>query len=559
MTVAGERSVLYPSTGLERKSYMSGRIIRVSGPLVTAEGLSGARISDLVRVGDLRLAGEILSVNGDCASIQVYEDTSGLGPGAAVELTGTPLMAELGPGLLGNMFDGIQRPLSEARELSGDSMTKGIDVPSLNRALLWTFEPSVEAGDEIKSGSLIGVVHENSSMTHKIFVPDGLSGTVASIHEGEASISETICLIKSDDGTDHKLTMMQKSPVRIPRPYARRHLPSKPLKTGQKAIDLLYPVAKGGTACLSGSFGSGKTVLQQAVAKWSDADIAVYICCGERGNEITGLFDSLSALTDTDSGEPLINHSVIIACTSDMPIAARESGVYTGITIAEYFRDMGKDVVVIIDSLSRWAEALREISATEGQSSAESDYPAILSGRLAQLYERAGAVDCTGPENRQGSITMIGTLSPNSGNMDDPSVQAALRLSRMHLALDSDTADARRFPAIDWVNSYSQYRETLKPWYNEHFGTALFPQCQNAIETLRMESELSEILYLAGPDSLSGDSIKTLEMAKVLREEFFSQDALNPVDMSTLQDQYTQLSRDLGIRIDKFSAGGDES
>ena len=538
---------------------MSGKIIRVSGPLVTAEGLSGARISDLVLVGDLRLTGEILSVNGDCASIQVYEDTDDLGSGAAVELTGAPLTAELGPGLLGNMFDGIQRPLSDARELSGDLMTKGIDVPSLSREALWTFQPSIEAGDEVKPGSLVGIVHENSSMTHKIHVPAGLSGTVASVHEGEATISETICLIKSGDGTEHKLTMMQKSPVRIPRPYVRRHLPSKPLRTGQKAIDLLYPVAKGGTANLSGSFGAGKTVLQQAIAKWSEAEIVVYICCGERGSEAAGLFDDLSKLTDIDSSEPLISRSVIIACTSAMPLAAREASVYTGITIAEYFRDMGKDVAVIIDSLSRWAEALVEIYSADGLLSKSEDYPAILFGRLAQLYERAGIVDCIGAESRQGSITMIGALSPRSGNMDGASVQAALRLARVHWALDSDTANARRFPAMDWANSHSMYRHTLKPWYSEHFGTALFPRCQSAIETLRMEAELREILYIAGPDSLSGDNIKTLERAKILREEFFSQDALKPIEMETLQDQYTQLARDIGIRMDEFSAGGDES
>ena len=559
MTVEPGKTVSCPPSGLERKSYMSGKIVRVSGALVTAEGLSGAKISDLVFVGDLKLTGEILSVNGSSASIQVYEDTDGLGPGAAVELAGMPLAAELGPGLLGKMFDGIQRPLSEARELSGDSMVKGIEVPSLSRDVLWTFEPSVEAGDEIAAGALVGTVRENSSMTHKIFVPPGVSGTVASVHEGEAAVSETICLIKKADGTDYKLTMMQKSPVRSPRPYVRRHLPSKPLRTGQKAIDLLYPVGKGGTANISGSFGAGKTVLQQAIAKWCDADIIVYICCGERGSEVSGLYDDLSALTDTGSSEPLINRSVIIACTSDMPVASREASVYTGMTIAEYFRDMGKDVAVMIDSLSRWAEAFREIYAADGQLSDGDDYPTKLSGRLAQLYERTGVVDCSGSETRQGSITMIGTLSPHSGNMEDPSVQAALRLARVHLALDSDMASARRFPAIDWKNSYSLYRETLQPWYNEHFGTALFTLCQNAIETLRLESDLCEILYLAGPDSLSGENIKTIEMAKALGEEFFSQDALKPVDMSVLPDQYTQLARELGIRMAEFSAGGDES
>ena len=504
---------------------MSGTITKVSGPLVVAEGLADANVSDVVRVGAQRLIGEILNMTGDRASIQVYEETSGLGPGAAVETTGMPMSVELGPGMLDNIYDGIQRPLPEMRALTGDSITRGTDVPALNREKKWDFVPVAKVGDKVAAGDVLGTVQETSAILHKIMVPHRVAGEVVSIESGEHTVDEVIAVVKDDKGTEHKLTMIQRWPVRIARPYKRKFVPSRPMNSGQRIIDTMFPIAKGGTAAVPGPFGSGKTVVQHQLAKWSDVDIVIYIGCGERGNEMTDVLMEFPELNDPRNGEPLMKRTVLIANTSDMPVAAREASIYTGITIAEYFRDMGYDVAVLADSTSRWAEALREMSGRLEEMPGEEGYPAYLASRLSQFYERAGNVECLGSGGRRGSVTAIGAVSPPGGDISEPVSQATMRIVKVFWALDSSLAYARHFPAINWLTSYSLYLDMLRPWYTEQFGEKYMLNREKAMHILQEESELQEIVRLVGQDALSPADRLTMETAKMIREDFLQQNA----------------------------------
>ena len=509
---------------------MSGTITKVSGPLVVAEGLADANVSDVVRVGEQRLIGEILNMTGDSASIQVYEETSGLGPGAHVETTGMPLSVELGPGMLENIYDGIQRPLPEIRDLTGSNITRGIEVPALNRERRWQFVPTVEVGAMVTGGDVIGTVQETSAILHKIMVPPRMKGTIKAITGGEFTVDETVAVLTDEQGNDHELNMIQRWPVRIARPYAQKFAPNKPMNSGQRIIDTLFPIAKGGTAAVPGPFGSGKTVVQHQLAKWSDVDIVVYIGCGERGNEMTDVLMEFPELTDPRNGEPLMKRTVLIANTSDMPVAAREASIYTGITIAEYFRDMGYDVAVLADSTSRWAEALREMSGRLEEMPGEEGYPAYLASRIAQFYERAGCVRCMGSDERRGSVTAFGAVSPPGGDISEPVSQATMRIVKVFWALDSSLAYARHFPAINWLTSYSLYVDSLKPWYEETFGPEYMKNRDKAMSILQQESELQEIVRLVGQDALSPEDRLTMETAKMIREDFLQQNAFVDID-----------------------------
>ena len=521
---------------------MSGTITKVSGPLVVAENLADANVSDVVRVGSQRLIGEILNMTGDKASIQVYEETSGLGPGAVVETTGMPMSVELGPGMLDNIYDGIQRPLPEMRALSGDSITRGTDVPALNREKKWDFVPVAELGDKVIAGDVLGTVQETSAILHKIMVPYGVSGEVVSLNAGEHVVTDVVAVVRDAKGVDHELTMIQRWPVRIARPYAKKYVPSRPMNSGQRIIDTLFPIAKGGTAAVPGPFGSGKTVVQHQLAKWSDVDIVIYIGCGERGNEMTDVLMEFPELKDPRNGEPLMKRTVLIANTSDMPVAAREASIYTGITIAEYFRDMGYDVAVLADSTSRWAEALREMSGRLEEMPGEEGYPAYLASRLAQFYERAGVVECLGADDRQGSVTAIGAVSPPGGDISEPVSQATMRIVKVFWALDSSLAYARHFPAINWLTSYSLYMDTLAPWYTEQFGEGYMANRTKSMHILQEESELQEIVRLVGQDALSPADRLTMETAKMIREDFLQQNAFVDEDAySSYAKQYRLL------------------
>lgn len=522
---------------------MSGTIIKVSGPLVVAEGLGDANVSDVVRVGPDRLIGEILNMTGDSASIQVYEETSGLGPGAEVESSGMPMSVELGPGMLENIYDGIQRPLPEIRELTGATISRGTDVPALNRAKKWTFVPVAHEGDELTGGDVIGTVQETSAILHKIMVPPSLSGRLVSIKGGDFTVTETVAVLEDKRGEKHELTMMQKWPVRISRPYASKSMPTRPMNSGQRIIDTLFPIAKGGTAAVPGPFGSGKTVVQHQLAKWSDVDIVIYIGCGERGNEMTDVLMEFPELTDPRNGEPLMKRTVLIANTSDMPVAAREASIYTGITIAEYFRDMGYDVAVLADSTSRWAEALREMSGRLEEMPGEEGYPAYLASRIAQFYERAGVVECLGSDERRGSVTAIGAVSPPGGDISEPVSQATMRIVKVFWALDSSLAYARHFPAINWLTSYSLYVDTLAKWYNEQFGPEYMLNRDKAMHILQEENELQEIVRLVGQDALSPADRLTMETAKMLREDFLQQNAFVDEDAYSSYDKQFELMR----------------
>ncbi len=504
---------------------MSGTITKVSGPLVVAEGLADANVSDVVRVGSQHLIGEILNMTGDTASIQVYEETSGLGPGAEVITTGMPLSVELGPGMLDNIYDGIQRPLPEIRSLSGDSISRGIDVKALNREKKWDFVPVAKPGDSVVPGDVLGTVQETTAILHKIMIPYGVSGEVVSVASGEHSVADVIAVVRDAKGAEHEIPMMQRWPVRIARPYTRKYVPSRPMNSGQRIIDTLFPIAKGGTAAVPGPFGSGKTVVQHQLAKWSDVDIVIYIGCGERGNEMTDVLMEFPELKDPRNGEPLMKRTVLIANTSDMPVAAREASIYTGITIAEYFRDMGYDVAVLADSTSRWAEALREMSGRLEEMPGEEGYPAYLASRLAQFYERAGVVECLGSDDRQGSVTAIGAVSPPGGDISEPVSQATMRIVKVFWALDSSLAYARHFPAINWLTSYSLYLDTLAPWYTKSFGEGYMKNRERAMHILQEESELQEIVRLVGQDALSPNDRLTMETAKMIREDFLQQNA----------------------------------
>ena len=519
---------------------MSGRIVKVSGPLVVAEGMEDANMADVVRVGKQQLIGEILNMTGGSASIQVYEETSGLGPGAEVTTTGMPLSVELGPGMLEGIYDGIQRPLTEIRKLCGETIARGVQVPALNREKKWDFVPTVQAGDKLSGGDVIGTVQETSAVLHKIMVPPNVAGTVKEIKSGSFTVTETVCVLETAKGEEN-LTLMQKWPVRVARPYDRKFTPSQPLMTGQRIIDTMFPLAKGGTAAVPGPFGSGKTVVQHQLAKWSDVDIVVYIGCGERGNEMTDVLREFPELTDPRTGESLMKRTVLIANTSDMPVAAREASVYTGITIAEYFRDMGYDVAVIADSTSRWAEALREMSGRLEEMPGEEGYPAYLASRLAQFYERAGVVQCLASDERTGSLTAVGAVSPPGGDLSEPVAQATMRIVKVFWSLDASLAYRRHFPAINWLNSYSLYLDAVTPWFNENMGEDFIRNRNRAMHLLQEENELNEIVQLVGKDSLSANDQLTLEIARMLREDFLQQNAFMDVDSYSSFDRQMQL------------------
>ncbi|MGN8875334.1 V-type ATP synthase subunit A [Pseudoflavonifractor sp. HCP28S3_F10] len=510
-----------------------GKIVKVSGPLVVATGLADANMADVVRVGEQRLIGEILNMNGDSASIQVYEETSGLGPGAEVVTTGSPLSVELGPGIIENIYDGIQRPLEEImKKTGGNNLPRGVEVPALDREKKWAFQPVAKAGDKVVGGDVLGTVQETSVVLHKIMVPPKMSGTLESVAPaGDYTVEQVIAVLKNDKGERVELTMVQKWPVRVGRPYKHKYPPKTPLLSGQRIVDAMFPVAKGGTAAIPGPFGSGKTVMQHQLAKWSDVDIVIYIGCGERGNEMTDVLREFPELVDPRTGESLMKRTVLIANTSDMPVAAREASIYTGITIAEYFRDMGYDVAVIADSTSRWAEALREMSGRLEEMPGEEGYPAYLSSRLAQFYERAGMVECLGSdESRRGSLTAVGAVSPPGGDLSEPVSQATMRIVKVFWALDSSLAYRRHFPAINWLNSYSLYLDTLKPWYDEHLGKQFMVNRDKSMSILQEESSLNEIVQLVGKDSLSPGDQLTLETAKMLREDFLQQNGFMEID-----------------------------
>lgn len=518
-----------------------GRIVKVAGPLIVAEGLDDARMFDVVRVSSRNLIGEVIEMRGDKASIQVYEETGGLGPGEEVEGTGEPLSVELGPGLLEGIYDGIQRPLRKLMEVSGDRIGRGIDMPAIDHDKKWKFTPVVGKGAEVAAGDVIGTVQENSVVEHCIMVPPYVSGKVKSIKEGEFTVDETVCTLATQKG-DVKLTMMQKWPVRVGRPYKSKIAPSMPLISGQRVIDTFFPVAKGGAACIPGPFGSGKTVVQHQLAKWADADIIVYVGCGERGNEMTDVLNEFPQLVDPKSGQPLMKRTVLIANTSDMPVAAREASIYTGITIAEYFRDMGYNVAIMADSSSRWAEALREMSGRLEEMPGEEGYPAYLSSRLASYYERAGVVNTLGTDNRRGSVTAISAVSPPGGDLSEPVSQATLRIVKVFWGLSSSLAYKRHFPAIDWIASYSLYGDRMTEWYNDNVNSRWVEQRNRAMAILQEESGLNEIVRLVGMDALSPEDRLTMETAKSIREDYLHQDAFNDVDTyASLQKQFAML------------------
>ena len=520
-----------------------GKIVKVSGPLVVATGMEEANMADVVRVGEQRLIGEILTMTGDSASIQVYEETSGLGPGAEVVTTGAPLSVELGPGLVENIYDGIQRPLEEImKKVQGNNLPRGVEVPALDREKKWEFVPTVQPGAQVVGGDVIGTVQETSSILHKIMVPPKMKGKILSIQSGAFTVTETVAVLEREDGSQVELPMMQKWPVRVGRPYKRKYPPVIPLQSGQRIVDTFFPVAKGGTAAIPGPFGSGKTVMQHALAKWSDVDMVVYIGCGERGNEMTDVLREFPELVDPRTGESLMKRTVLIANTSDMPVAAREASIYTGITIAEYFRDMGYAVAVIADSTSRWAEALREMSGRLEEMPGEEGYPAYLSSRLAQFYERAGSVACLGSdEDRRGSLTAVGAVSPPGGDLSEPVSQATMRIVKVFWALDSSLAYRRHFPAINWLTSHSLYLDSLKPWYDENLGKEFLQNREWAMAILQEEASLNEIVQLVGKDSLSPKDQITLETAKMIREDFLQQNSFADIDSYSEYDRQARL------------------
>ncbi len=526
----------------------TGTITKVAGPLVIAEGMRDANMFDVVRVSEQRLIGEIIEMHGDRASIQVYEETSGLGPGEKVESTGIPLSVELGPGLIGSIFDGIQRPLAEIMRVSGANLQRGVDVPSLDRRKTWHFRPQAAQGDQVRGGDTLGVVQETPVVRHKIMVPNGLTGRVKSIREGEFTVEDTVCVIEAAGGGDVPVKLMQTWPVRVGRPYKRKLSPDIPLTTGQRVIDTLFPIAKGGVAAVPGPFGSGKTVVQHQLAKWAAADIIVYIGCGERGNEMTDVLNEFPELKDPRTGNSLMERTVLIANTSDMPVAAREASIYTGITIAEYFRDMGYTVALMADSTSRWAEALREMSGRLEEMPGEEGYPAYLGSRLAQFYERAGRVVVNGSEEEEGALSVIGAVSPPGGDISEPVSQATLRIVKVFWGLDASLAYKRHFPAINWLTSYSLYADSLAPWFNENVRDDWTQLRGRLMALLQEEAELEEIVKLVGMDALSAPDRLKLEAARSIREDYLHQNAFHEVDTYTsLDKQYLMMTAILGF------------
>lgn len=519
-----------------------GTIKKVAGPLVIAEGMRDASMFDVVRVSGQRLIGEVIEIHGDEASIQVYEETSGLGPGEPVESTGAPLSVELGPGLIGSIFDGIQRPLEEILKVSGNNLKRGVEVPSLDRERKWRFVPAVSSGERVTGGDVLGTVQETSVVAHKILVPPGLRGELLRIKEGEYTLEEPVALLRGDNGEELPLTLLQKWPVRQGRPYKKKLSPDMPLITGQRVIDTLFPIAKGGVAAVPGPFGSGKTVVQHQLAKWAEADIVVYIGCGERGNEMTDVLNEFPELKDPKTGQSLMERTVLIANTSDMPVAAREASIYTGITIAEYFRDMGYSVALMADSTSRWAEALREMSGRLEEMPGEEGYPAYLGSRLAQFYERAGRVETLGTGSREGALSVIGAVSPPGGDISEPVSQATLRIVKVFWSLDSSLAYKRHFPAVNWLTSYSLYVDTMEKWFNSRVNPQWMEMRQRLMGLLQEEAELEEIVKLVGMDALSAPDRLKLEAARSIREDFLHQDAFHKVDTYTpLEKQFAMM------------------
>ncbi|MFA7163410.1 MAG: V-type ATP synthase subunit A [Eubacteriales bacterium] len=522
---------------------MRGRIVKVSGPLVIAEGMGDVKMFDVVRVSDKRLIGEVIELRGDRASIQVYEETAGLGPGEPVESTGSPLSVELGPGLIEAIYDGIQRPLTYIRDIAGDRIPRGIEVPILDREKKWNFEPRVNIGDRVEPGDIIGVVQETTVVEHRIMVPEGVEGLVDWVHEGEATIVDPVLKVKTDEGQIVDVIMLQKTPVRIGRPYKQKLSPVVPMLTGQRVIDTFFPVAKGGVAAVPGPFGSGKTVVQHQLAKWADADIIVYVGCGERGNEMTDVLMEFPQLKDPKSGEALMKRTVLIANTSDMPVAAREASIYTGITIAEYFRDMGYSVAIMADSTSRWAEALREMSGRLEEMPGEEGYPAYLSSRLAEFYERAGRVICSGQDDREGAITAIGAVSPPGGDISEPVTQSTLRIVKVFWGLDASLAYRRHFPAVNWLLSYSLYTDRLSDWMKKEVATDWDQIRLELMGILQEEADLEEIVRLVGVDALSLKDRLTLETARSIREDYLHQNAFHDVDTYTSMDKQYKMTK----------------
>lgn len=520
-----------------------GTIRKVAGPLVVAEGMRDANMFDLCRVSEQRLIGEIIEMHGDLASIQVYEETSGLGPGAPVESTGAPMSVELGPGLIGSIYDGIQRPLDAILEATGGNLLKrGVEVPALSRDRLWQFEAAVKAGDRVIPGDIIGTVQETATVLQKIMIPPTLSGnlTIKTISSGEYRVTDEIAVVTDGQGREHSLTLMQKWPVRRGRPYREKKSLSTPLITGQRVVDTLFPIAKGGVAAVPGPFGSGKTVVQHQLAKWADADIVVYIGCGERGNEMTDVLNEFPELKDPRTGESLMQRTVLIANTSDMPVAAREASIYTGITIAEYFRDMGYSVALMADSTSRWAEALREMSGRLEEMPGEEGYPAYLGSRLAQFYERAGRITALGSDGREGALSVIGAVSPAGGDISEPVTQATLRVVKVFWSLDASLAYKRHFPAINWLSSYSLYLENLGGWFDEHVEGSEWVKLRGRLMLLLTEEDaLNEMVQLVGMDALSAPDRLKMEAARSIREDYLHQNAFHEVDTySSLKKQH---------------------
>ncbi len=522
---------------------VKGTIVKVSGPLIVASGMADVNMYDVVRVSEKQLIGEVIELRGDKASIQVYEETGGIGPGEPVESTGAPLSVELAPGLIESIYDGIQRPLTKIQELAGDRITRGIRVDSIDHERLWDFQPAAQIGDILKPGDILGTVQETEAVLHKIMVPPNVEGQLTWIHSGEANVVQTIAKLVTSKGETVELPMLQKWPVRIGRPYARKMAPTEPMITGQRVIDTLFPVAKGGVAAVPGPFGSGKTVVQHQLAKWADADIIVYVGCGERGNEMTDVLMEFPELKDPRTGLSLMKRTVLIANTSDMPVAAREASIYTGITIAEYFRDMGYKVAIMADSTSRWAEALREMSGRLEEMPGEEGYPAYLSSRLAEFYERAGSVVTLGTEGRTGAVTAIGAVSPPGGDISEPVSQATLRTVKVFWGLSAKLAYARHFPAIDWLTSYSLYLDRLEPWFNKEVDPDWTAMVQKVMNMLQEESELEEIVRLVGIDALSYKDRLTLEATRSIREDYLHQNAFHEVDTYTSPAKQAMLLR----------------
>ncbi|NSK14859.1 V-type ATP synthase subunit A [Dorea phocaeensis] len=519
----------------------TGTIKKVAGPLVIASGMRDANMSDIVRVSDKRLIGEIIEMHGDEASIQVYEETSGLGPGEPVESTGAPMSVELGPGLITSIYDGIQRPLDDIMKISGNNLQRGVEVASLKRDKKWEFVPVAKVGDEVEAGDVLGTVQETAVVEQKIMVPYGVAGTVKEIKAGEFTVEEVVAVVSTKDG-DKELTMMQKWPVRKGRPYVKKLPLDAPLVTGQRVVDTFFPIAKGGVAAVPGPFGSGKTVIQHQLAKWAEADIVVYIGCGERGNEMTDVLNEFPELKDPKTGRSLMERTVLIANTSDMPFAAREASIYTGITIAEYFRDMGYSVALMADSTSRWAEALREMSGRLEEMPGEEGYPAYLGSRLAEFYERAGRVQSLGKDAREGSLSVIGAVSPPGGDTSEPVSQATLRIVKVFWGLDSALAYKRHFPAINWLTSYSLYLDNMQGWFNSVVAEDWMSDRQRMMSLLTEEAALEEIVQMVGMDALSPSDRLKMEAARSIREDFLHQNSFHEVDTYTpLRKQYLMM------------------